>query len=103
MTLCYLVEALLDAGRLDEARSYGAQLEETFSNHALAIHPTRLCATLARLAEETADAARAQKWKSQGLALLEAELGRFSDPADVTAYSSLPFNRALLQSATMPA
>lgn len=103
-TLCYLVEALLSAGRIDEARHYGAGLEETFLHyHALTIHPTRLCATLARVAEDSGDATVAQVWRTRGLSLLEAELKRFSDPADVSAYSSLPFNRALLEGAAMTA
>lgn len=104
MTLCYLVEALLSAGRVDEARGYGAELEQTFSlHHALAIHPTRLCWTLARLSEDAGDAVNAKVWRNQGRSLLEAELKTFSDPADVAAYSALPFNRALLQGAAMTA
>jgi tetratricopeptide (TPR) repeat protein len=104
MTLCYLIEALLSGGRVDEARGYGSELEDIFSLHrALAIHPTRLCATLAQLAEDCRDAANALVWKNRGLSLLEAELKRFSDPADVAAYSSLPFNRALLGKAAMSA
>ena len=101
--LCYLVEALLGAGRVEDARRYGAQLEAMFSKDALAIHPTRLCTALARLAEAAGDDAGARDWKSRGLALLEAELKQFSDPADVAAYSALPFNRALLQGAATPA
>jgi DNA-binding SARP family transcriptional activator/tetratricopeptide (TPR) repeat protein len=104
ISLSYLVEALLDAGRIEEARRYGAELEREFTlNHALAIHPTRLCCTLTRVADESGDAAGAKAWRTRGLSLLEAELKQFADPADVAAYSSLPFNLALVQGAAMPA
>lgn len=96
MTLCYLADALLLGGRIQEALELRPQIEEIFRLHEpVAIHPTQLCATIARLAESGGDESGTNEWRNRGLALLDADLARMSDPADVAAYSALSFNRAL--------
>ncbi|MBV8331536.1 MAG: AAA family ATPase [Candidatus Eremiobacteraeota bacterium] len=103
LTLCYLVDALLDSGRAGEALALRSEIEEAFRLHErLMIHPTQLCATVARLAESSGDEAAAGHWRRRGLALLEADLARMTDPADAAAYSALPFHRALREVIAAP-
>jgi predicted ATPase/DNA-binding SARP family transcriptional activator len=95
--LCYLVETTVAANRPSEAATYAHDLERLFSEHLdVAMHPTRYCWCLSQFALATGDEAGSNAWIARGLELLDADLGRFSESADVAAYSALPFNRGLL-------
>lgn len=102
LTLSYLVDTLVNAGRADEARVRAAELETIFDDHLdLALHPTRLCWSLAQFFDARGERLAYDRWLTRGRELLDAELARFDDPADVAAYCSLPFNAALLRQRSM--
>jgi tetratricopeptide (TPR) repeat protein len=95
--LCWLVDAYVAAGNVGAAQIHGSRLAEVFAAHEdAAVHASRICRTLGRLASAAGSAAEAREWMRRGRAFLADALRRFEDPKDAEAYSALPFNRELL-------
>ena len=96
--LCWLIKGNADAGKASRAVAYRERLVMLFEQHrGAAVHPERICWTLGRLADALGETAESDAWIRQGLAALHETLAKLEDSTDREAYSSLPFNRALLE------
>lgn len=95
--LCWLVDAYVAQADMEAASIHGSRLAEIFAAHEdAAVHATRICWTLSRLAAAAGSVAEEREWTRRGQAFLADALRRFEDPSDAQAYSELPFNRQLL-------
>jgi tetratricopeptide (TPR) repeat protein len=95
--LCWLVDALVAGGEIERARAYGSRLADIFAAHEdAAVHATRICWSLSRLAAAGGAESEAREWARRGRAFLADAIRRFDEPADADAYCTLPFNRELL-------
>lgn len=96
-SLCWLIDAYLAEGNVDAAARHGSRLADVFAAHAdAAVHATRICWTLSRLAASAGSPAEEEEWIRRGRAFLADALRRFDEPAEAQAYSAMPFNRQLL-------
>jgi DNA-binding SARP family transcriptional activator len=93
--LCWIVEALLDAGRIDAANERAEELERVYLGGPVGRYPTRVCWVLARAAASRGDAAARVVWMERGGAILRAHLGKLSNDDDRAAYRAMAFNRSL--------
>ena len=94
---CAIIDVFLALGDVARALAHAKALEETFAQHpGGAMHPSRICLALGRVAAARGRIAERDRWYERGLAELRAVVARFTDPADVAAYESLEFNKALV-------
>jgi len=94
--LCMVIEALLAAGLVAEAAPYADELGELYAaNRGAPVHPMRVCAALADVAEAQGDAKLAKRYRFAGANLLKAALERIPDEDTRANFARLRFNRGL--------
>jgi tetratricopeptide (TPR) repeat protein len=91
---CFLIEALLDAGRNDEAAAAAAELQRLYEGAPDGqMFPTYILAVLARSAGANGEAASAKRFLAQGRRRFDARMAELPDDATRATYAALAFNR----------
>jgi tetratricopeptide (TPR) repeat protein len=96
--LATLADAYARAGRLDDAASTAAELEERVrASVEVQKSPERICWVLASVARASGDRANAFKWSERGKAICRKCLAELTNAEEVEAYRTRRYNRELIE------
>jgi DNA-binding SARP family transcriptional activator/tetratricopeptide (TPR) repeat protein len=91
---CFLIEALLDLERIEEAAAAAVELQTVYAAAPdKQMFPTRILAALARSAEASGAKAAAKRYLSEGRRRFAARMGQLPDDATRATYAAMDFNR----------
>jgi len=95
--LASLVDALIDAGFVERARPFAAELQGVYARgRENVLQPARICLTLARAADALGDSGAAKRYRFEGHTIVQAMMERIPDAGTRERFASIPIHARLL-------